>query len=45
MIQTGELKPGEKVITEGEICQLLNISRTTVRLAMDQLVTVGLIVR
>lgn len=45
MIQTGELKPGEKVITEGEICQLLNISRTTVRLAMDQLVTEGLIVR
>lgn len=45
MIQAGELKPGEKVITEGEICKILNISRTTVRQAMEQLVSEGLIVR
>ena len=45
MIQAGELKPGDKVITEGELCRLLNISRTTVRLAMDQLASEGLIIR
>ncbi len=33
------------MITEGEICQILNISRTTVRQAMDQLVSEGLIIR
>lgn len=34
MIQSGELKPGDKVITEGELCACLHISRTTVRLAV-----------
>ena len=45
MIQSGELKPGDKVITEGELCACLHISRTTVRLAMEQLTSEGLIVR
>lgn len=45
MIQAGELKPGDKVLPENEICQILHISRTTVRQAMDQLVGEGLIVR
>ena len=45
MIQSGELKVGEKLITEGEICELLEISRTTVRQSMDKLVGDGLIVR
>ncbi len=45
MIQSGELKVGEKLITEGEICELLEISRTTVRQSMDKLVKDGLIVR
>lgn len=30
MIQSGELKVGEKLITESEICEILQISRTTV---------------
>ena len=45
MIQSGELKQGDKVITEGELCRCLQISRTTVRQAMDQLTAEGLIVR
>lgn len=45
MIQSGELKQNDKVITEGEMCNCLNVSRTTVRQAMDQLVAEGLIVR
>ena len=44
-IQTGELAPGEKLITEGEICDALSISRTTVRHAMDRLVREGLVNR
>lgn len=45
LIQSGELKAGDRLITEGEICELLVISRTTVRQAMDRLVKEGLIVR
>ena len=45
MIQSGALKPGDKVITEGELCRCLNISRTTVRQAMEQLTAEGRIVR
>ena len=45
MIQTGQLQPGDRLIPENELCTLLQISRTTVRQAMDQLVAEGLIVR
>lgn len=45
MIQTGQLQPGVRLIPENELCTLLQISRTTVRQAMDQLVAEGLIVR
>ena len=45
MIRNGKLKPGDQILAETDICQALNISRTTVRQAMDQLVTEGLIVR
>lgn len=45
MIQTGQLVPGDRLIPENELCSLLQVSRTTVRQAMDQLVAEGLIVR
>lgn len=45
MIRSNALKAGEQLITEGEICQILKISRTTVRQAFDQLVSEGLVVR
>lgn len=45
LIQTGQLQPGDRLIPENELCSLLGISRTTVRQAMDQLVTDGLIAR
>lgn len=44
-IQAGTLVPGEKLITEKEISDVLNVSRTTVRQAMDQLVEEGLLIR
>ena len=37
-IQAGVLKPGDKMITENELCEILNVSRTTVRQSMNKLV-------
>ena len=45
MIRTGKLKSGDQIIAETDICHALNISRSTVRRAMDQLVAEGLVVR
>lgn len=44
-IQAGVLKPGDQMITEANLCNILNISRTTVRQCMDRLVDEGLLVR
>lgn len=44
-IQAGVLKPGDQMITETNLCTILNISRTTVRQCMDRLVNEGLLVR
>lgn len=44
-IQAGVLKPGDQMITETNLCKILNISRTTVRQCMDRLVDEGLLVR
>jgi GntR family transcriptional regulator len=44
-IQAGIFKTGERVMAEDELCKTLNISRTTVRLAMNRLVEEGLIIR
>jgi len=44
-IKSGELPEGAKMIPEEEICQVLGISRTTVRQAMNLLVEQGLLVR
>lgn len=44
-IQSGVLKPGDKMIGENDIVNMLGISRTTVRLSLDRLVDEGLIVR
>ena len=44
-IQAGILKPGDQMITEANLCKILNISRTTVRQCMDRLVEEGLLVR
>lgn len=44
-IQAGVLKPGDKMIAENELCDILNISRTTVRQCMNQLTEEGYIVR
>lgn len=44
-IQAGVLKPGDKVIAENELCEILNVSRTTIRQCMNQLTEEGYIVR
>ncbi|THB77455.1 MAG: FadR family transcriptional regulator [Desulfobacteraceae bacterium] len=45
LIYRGKLKPGEKIMTERELTQLLNVSRTTVRDAIQRLVAMGLVVQ
>ncbi len=44
-VKSGELKPGDQLITENQFCEILNISRTTVRLALNKLEKAGLIIR
>lgn len=44
-IKAGVFKVNDQLIAENELCEILNVSRTTVRLAMDQLINEGLIVR
>ena len=45
MIQMGILKEGDPMIPEVTICNELNVSRSTVRLAMAELLDEGLLVR
>lgn len=44
-IQAGVLKPGDQMIPENSLCEILSISRTTVRQCLNRLVDEGLIVR
>ena len=44
-IQAGILKPGDQMIPENDLCEVLNVSRTTVRQSMKRLVEEGLLVR
>ena len=44
-IQAGILKAGDQMIPENDLCEALNISRTTVRQSMNRLVEEGLLVR
>lgn len=44
-IRSGALKSGDRMVAENDIVKTLGISRTTVRLAFDQLVDEGLIIR
>lgn len=42
-IQTGELKPGDKLPSERELCRLFGLSRVTVRRALAELVAQGVL--
>ena len=44
-IHSGVLQPGDMMIAENSLCDLLNVSRTTIRQSMNQLVEEGLLVR
>ncbi len=44
-IESGELKAGDLIPSERELCEQLKISRMTVRAAMDELVRDGLLIR
>jgi GntR family transcriptional repressor for pyruvate dehydrogenase complex len=43
LIFRGEMKPGEKLMTERELSEILKVSRTSVRDATNKLVTMGLL--
>lgn len=45
MIKSGKYRVGEQLPTETELCKQFNVSRTTVRLALQQLVLEGRIYR
>ncbi|SMC86080.1 transcriptional regulator, GntR family [Desulfocicer vacuolatum DSM 3385] len=45
LIFRGTLKPGEKMMPERELAEAMNVSRTTIRDAIQRLVTMGLIVQ
>lgn len=45
LIQSGELKPGDKLASERELAESLNISRITARIAIDYLLEKGLVYR
>ncbi len=45
LIFRGKLKPGEKLMTERELAQAMNVSRTAIRDAVQRLSAMGLIVR
>jgi len=44
-IHSGVLQPGDMMLAENSLCEILNISRTTVRQSMNNLVEEGLLVR
>lgn len=44
-IKVGALRPGERMISETSLCEILGISRTTVRQSMNLLVEDGLLLR
>jgi GntR family transcriptional regulator len=45
LIESGKLKAGDLIPSERELCEQLEISRMTVRAAVDQLVRDGLLIR
>jgi GntR family transcriptional regulator len=44
-IQSAVFKPGDRMITENELAEILKVSRTTIRQCMNRLVDEGLLVR
>lgn len=44
-IRTNEYKTGDKIPTEHELCRLFDVSRTTIRTALNQLTVEGYLVR
>lgn len=44
-IKTKEYKKGDKIPTEKELCKIYNVSRTTVRTALEQLTLEGYLIR
>lgn len=44
-IEQGELKPGDKIASEREMAEMLNVSRITARLAIQEMLKSGLVYR
>lgn len=43
LIFRGELKPGQRIMAERKLCEVMGVSRTSVRDAINRLVTLGLL--
>ncbi|MBA1334105.1 MAG: hypothetical protein HPY66_1589 [Firmicutes bacterium] len=44
-IENGEFKPQEQIPSENELCERYNVSRITIRRAIDEMVKLGLLVK
>lgn len=44
-IENGEFKPQEQIPSENELCEQYNVSRITIRRAIDEMVKLGLLVK
>jgi len=45
MIMEGKIKPGDKLPSEEELCRIFDVSRTTIRNALNQMVIEGILIR
>ena len=45
MIKSGELKPGDRIYSESELCEKYNVSRITAKKSLDELVQDGCVYR
>ena len=38
MIKSGDLKPGDRIYSENELCEMYDVSRITAKRALDEMV-------
>ncbi len=43
LVISGEIKPGERLPSEAKLCDILNVSRVSVRAGIEKLVAIGLV--
>ena len=45
LIKSGELKPGDRIYSENELCEMYDVSRITAKRALDEMVKAGYLYR